>query len=49
MKKKRTRDVRIDTYFSQEEYEQIKERMAEVGITNMSGFIRKIVLKWLCF
>jgi len=41
---KRTRDISRLIYFSQEEYDQIQERMAEVGTTNMSAFIRKQAL-----
>jgi len=44
MKKKRIRDIRIDTYFTQEEYDQIQEQMAEANTTNMSAFIRKMSL-----
>ena len=34
----------VDLHISQEEYDQIKERMAEAGIINMSAFIRKMAL-----
>jgi len=44
MKKKRIRDIRIDTYFTQEEYDQIQERMAEANTTNMSAFVREMAL-----
>jgi len=43
-KPKRTRDISRLIYFSQEEYDQIQERMAEAGTTNMSAFIRKMAL-----
>ena len=45
MKKKRTRDVRVDSHLSQKEYDMIRERMEDAGIINMSAFIRKISLK----
>jgi len=44
MKKNRTRNVRVDLHISQEEYDQIQERMAEANTTNMSAFIRKMAL-----
>ena len=41
---KRIRDIRIDFYVSQEEYDQIQARMTEAGTTNASAFIRKMAL-----
>ena len=43
-KPKRVRDVPIYVYVSQTEHEQIRQRMDESGITNMSTFIRKLAL-----
>ena len=43
-KPKRARDVPIYFMVSQVEYELIHERMAEAGISNMGGFIRKMSL-----
>ena len=43
-KRKRTRDVPIYFYVSQAEHGQIQERMTDAGTTNMSAFIRKMVL-----
>ena len=43
-KPKRARDIRIDFYVSQAEYDQIQERMTEASTTNMSAFIRKQAL-----
>ena len=48
-KPKRTRDIRFDLHISQEEYTLIQERMAEVGIRNMSAFIRKMSLNGYIF
>ena len=45
MKKNRTRNIRFDLHISQQEYDLIKERMAEAGMINMSAFIRKMTLK----
>ena len=44
MRKNRTRNIRIDLHVSQQEYDQIKERMADAGTINMSAFIRKMML-----
>ena len=41
---KRSRDIRVDLHITQEEYELIQERMAEMGTANMSAFIRKMAL-----
>ena len=43
-KANRVRDIRFDLHISQEEYEQIRERMTEAGTKNMSAFIRKMAL-----
>ena len=44
MKKKRTRDIRVDLHISQKEYDFIQERMEEARTINMSAFIRKMAL-----
>jgi hypothetical protein len=44
MKKKRIRNIPIFVYVSPAEHEQIKERMADAGLTNLSVFIRKLAL-----
>ena len=41
---KRIRDIPLYIRVSQTEHEQIQERMAEVGTTNMTAFIRKMAL-----
>ena len=43
-KAKRARDMPLYVMVSQPEYEQIQERMAEVGTNNMGAFIRKLAL-----
>ena len=43
-KPKRARDIPLYIRVSQAEHEQIQERMAETGITNMTAFIRKMAL-----
>jgi len=43
-KPKRIRDIPLYIRVSQAEHEQIQERMAEVGTTNMTAFIRKMAL-----
>ena len=43
-KAKRARDVPLYVMVSQAEYEQIQERMAEAGTTNMGAFIRKLAI-----
>ena len=43
-KPKRLRDIPLYIMVSQAEREQIQERMAEVGTTNMAAFIRKMAL-----
>ena len=42
--RKRARDVPLYVMVSQEEHEQIQERMTEAGTTNMGAFIRKMAL-----
>ncbi len=44
MNKKRVRDVPINIWVRQDEFEAIRERMAEAGIRNMSAYIRKMAL-----
>ena len=44
-KAKRIRDIPLYVRVTQAEYEQIQERMAEAGTTNMAAFIRKMALK----
>ena len=43
-KKKRKRDIAIQFYVSEAEYELIQSRMNEAGTNNMSAFIRKQAL-----
>jgi len=43
-KRKRIRDIPVYVYVSQKEHEQIRERMAEAGTSNMSAYIRKLAL-----
>lgn len=43
-KSKRLRDIPVYVYVSQKEHEQIQERMAEAGTSNMSAYIRKMAL-----
>ena len=40
----RTRDVHIDIYVTSEEKRKIKENMAEAGVSNMSAYIRKMLI-----
>ena len=44
MRKKRKRGVPLYVYVSQEEHDAIKGRMEEVGIENLSEYIRKMAL-----
>ena len=44
MKKKRIRNIRVHIMLSNIEREQLKERMAEIGSINMSGFIRRMTI-----
>jgi len=41
---KRSRDVPIFIWVSREEQEEIRRRMEEAGVRNMSAFIRKMAL-----
>ena len=43
-KPKRVRDIALNIMVSGAEYEQLQERMADAGTTNMSAFIRKLAL-----
>ena len=45
MKKKRTRNIPIHVRLTKNELEQIKERVAEAGMINRSGFIRRMLFK----
>lgn len=42
--KEERRTVRVDTYFTPTEYEMLKTKMAEAGVSNMSAFMRKMAL-----
>ena len=42
--KKRRRPVHLHVMVSEEELEQIRDRMAEAGIQNMGAYIRKMAL-----
>lgn len=42
--KRRRRPIQLHVMISEEELEQIKERMTEVGISNMGAYIRKMAL-----
>lgn len=44
MNKKRVRDVPLNIWVRQDEFEAIQEKMAEAGIRNMSAYIRKMAL-----
>lgn len=41
---KKKRNVRIEFVVSQQEAELIQERMAELGITNLSAYLRKMAV-----
>ena len=41
---KKKRNVRIEFVVSEQEAELIQERMAELGITNLSAYLRKMAL-----
>jgi len=43
-KPKRARDIPVYVRVSQAEFDLIQERMAEAGTTNMSAFVRKMML-----
>lgn len=43
-KPKRTRDIPVYVYVSQAEHDEIQQRMADAGTSNMSAFIRKLAL-----
>ena len=44
MTRKRIRNVPIYVWVRQDELEAIQERMASLGVQNMSAFIRKMAL-----
>ena len=44
MKKKRIRSIPIYVYVSPAEHEQIKQRMADTGLTILSVYIRRLAL-----
>lgn len=41
---KKKRNVRIEFVVSEQEAELVKERMAELGITNLSAYLRKMAV-----
>ena len=41
---KKKRDVRIEFVVSEQEAELIQEHMAELGITNLSAYLRKMAV-----
>ena len=41
---KKKRDVRIEFVVSEQESELIQEHMAELGITNLSAYLRKMAV-----
>jgi len=44
MNRKRKRDVPLYVWVSQEEYDVIQQRMADMGTQNLSAYIRKMAL-----
>ena len=48
MTRKRIRNVPIYVWVRQDELEAIQERMASLGIQNMSAYIRKMALDGIC-